>query len=179
MTEIKPYNGQFALYVVLRCLFSGREASPAKQHLSPEEALLALAGQQAAWLHESRLPLWLVKGYEQRLWRDAAVAAAIAARQAAKGGRPDDKIRRHLVYLKYWTLNLTTLMVYPEGLFAPNFIILRRACQPSIRLHLTLKSPGSMEISHNFGDDQRLATLISRRLFPAHGAATAVAKACA
>ena len=73
--------------MLLHCLFSGREASPAKQHLSPEEALLALAGQEAAWVHESRLPLWLVKGYEEKLRRDAAVAAAVAARQAAKGGR--------------------------------------------------------------------------------------------
>ena len=36
---------------------------------------------------------------------------------------PHDKVRRYLVYLKYWTLNLRPLMVYPKVLFPPNFII--------------------------------------------------------
>ena len=36
---------------------------------------------------------------------------------------PDDEARRCLVYLKYWTLNLNPLMVYPNVLFPPNFII--------------------------------------------------------
>ena len=36
---------------------------------------------------------------------------------------PDDKVRGHLDYLKYWTLSLTPLMVYNEVLFPPNFII--------------------------------------------------------
>ena len=36
---------------------------------------------------------------------------------------PDDKVRRHLVYLKYWTLNINPLLVYPEVRFPPNFII--------------------------------------------------------
>ena len=36
---------------------------------------------------------------------------------------PDDKVWRYLVYLKYWTLNFRPLMVYPEVLFPPNFII--------------------------------------------------------
>ena len=36
---------------------------------------------------------------------------------------PDDKVRRYFVYLKYWTLNLRHLMVYPKVLFPPSFII--------------------------------------------------------
>ena len=35
---------------------------------------------------------------------------------------PDDNIQRYLVYFKYWTLNLTPLMVYPRVLFPPSFI---------------------------------------------------------
>ena len=36
---------------------------------------------------------------------------------------PDDKVRRYLVYLKYWTLHLDPLTVYPKVLFPQNFII--------------------------------------------------------
>ena len=36
---------------------------------------------------------------------------------------PDDEVRRYLVQLEYWTLNLRPLMVYPEVLFPLNFII--------------------------------------------------------
>ena len=36
---------------------------------------------------------------------------------------PDAKVRMYLVYLKYWTLNLMPLMVYPKVLFHPNFTI--------------------------------------------------------
>ena len=39
---------------------------------------------------------------------------------------PDDKVRRYLVYLKYWALNLRPLMAYPKVLYRPNFIILRQ-----------------------------------------------------
>ena len=38
---------------------------------------------------------------------------------------PDDKVRRYLVYLKYWTLNLMHVMVYPV-LLPPTFTILER-----------------------------------------------------
>ena len=34
----------------------------------------------------------------------------------------DDKIRRDLVYLQSWTLNLRPLMVSPKVLLPPNFI---------------------------------------------------------
>ena len=37
---------------------------------------------------------------------------------------PDDEVRRYLVCLKYWTLNLNPLLVYPKVLSPPNFIIL-------------------------------------------------------
>ena len=36
---------------------------------------------------------------------------------------PDARVRIYLVYLKYWTLNLMPLMVYPKVLFHPNFSI--------------------------------------------------------
>ena len=32
---------------------------------------------------------------------------------------PHARVRRHLIYLKYWTLNLRPLMVYPQVLFPP------------------------------------------------------------
>ena len=35
---------------------------------------------------------------------------------------PDDKGWRYLVHLKYWTLCLMPLMVYPKVLFPLNFI---------------------------------------------------------
>ena len=42
--------------------------------------------------------------------------------QAVGKSSPDYKVQRYLVYLKYWTLNLTRLMVYPKLLFPSNFI---------------------------------------------------------
>ena len=33
----------------------------------------------------------------------------------------DAKVRVYMVYLKYYTLNLRPLMVYPKVLFRPNF----------------------------------------------------------
>ena len=36
---------------------------------------------------------------------------------------PDDKLQRYLGYLRYWTLNLRPLIIYPYILFPPNFII--------------------------------------------------------
>ncbi len=41
----------------------------------------ALHGQ---WVHESELPLWLIKAYEEKSRREAAVEAARAAREAAR-----------------------------------------------------------------------------------------------
>ena len=40
-----------------------------------------------------------------------------------------DAIVRYLVYLKYWTLNLMPLMVYPKLLFHPKSSIKVSACQ--------------------------------------------------
>ena len=54
------------------------------------------------------------------------VARRLMFRREHWAGTPDDKVWRYLVYLKYWTLNLRPLMVYPEVLFPPNFVILRR-----------------------------------------------------
>ena len=45
---------------------------------------------------------------------------------------PRCEIRRYLVYLKYWTLNLRPLMVYPKVLSPPNFII-KASVPPSLQ----------------------------------------------
>ena len=41
---------------------------------------------------------------------------------------PDAEDRVYLVYLKYWTLNLNPLMVYPKVLFHPIFNIKEEHC---------------------------------------------------
>ena len=48
-----------------------------------------------------------------------------ASKQAAHGVDiiADDRVRRYLVHLKYWTLNLRPLMICPKVLSPPNFII--------------------------------------------------------
>ena len=48
---------------------------------------------------------------------------------------PDDIVRRYLVYLKYWTLNLRPLMVYPKVLFPPD-IIIKDTLQPNLGTRL-------------------------------------------
>ena len=58
----------------------------------------------------------------------------------------DDKFRRYLVYLKYWTLNLGSLMVYPKVLFPPNLInllqeLLEAAAKQEPGLLAALKGP--------------------------------------
>ena len=60
--------------------------------------------------------------------RTQSIARRQAAVQAAEGRVherccPDDKVQRYLVYLKYCTLNLKPLMVYPTVQLPPNFII--------------------------------------------------------
>ena len=42
---------------------------------------------------------------------------------------PDAKLQMYVVYLKYWTLELIPLMVYPKVLFHPNFSIKAFAAQ--------------------------------------------------
>ena len=39
------------------------------------------------------------------------------------GEHPDAKVWMYSVYLKYWTLHLMPLIVYPKVLFRPNFSI--------------------------------------------------------
>lgn len=56
-----------------------------QKELTPEETLAALAGKEPSWVPESRLPLWMLKNYEERVRREAAVASAVAARQAMQG----------------------------------------------------------------------------------------------
>ena len=47
---------------------------------------------------------------------------------------PDDDIWRYLVYLKYWTLNLTPIVDYPKVLFNPNVSLkYHLGLQPSIK----------------------------------------------
>ena len=41
----------------------------------------------------------------------------------------------YLVYLKYWTLNLMPLTVYPKVLLHPNFSI-KDACDDTLARHL-------------------------------------------
>ena len=48
---------------------------------------------------------------------------ACEATQGLGSLAPDDEFRRFLVYLKYWTLDLRALMVYPKVQFPPGFII--------------------------------------------------------
>ena len=62
---------------------------------------------------------------------------------------PDDYFRRYLVYLKYRTLNLMPLMVYPRVLLPPIFIILAcdsiaDACSATLCPHGVLSSSLSM-----------------------------------
>lgn len=39
---------------------------------------------EGQWMHESKLPLWLIKAFEERSRREAALEAARAAREAAR-----------------------------------------------------------------------------------------------
>ena len=52
----------------------------------------------ATWLHESQLPLWLVKMFEEKRRRDVAMVAARAAQQAQ---RDANAASRGLVHLSY------------------------------------------------------------------------------
>ena len=47
--------------------------------------MLSIIGKEAQWVHESSIPLWLIKGYEEKLRKDLALADAMAAKQAAQG----------------------------------------------------------------------------------------------
>lgn len=55
---------------------------------------------EVQWVSESRLPLWLIKGYEENARRAALVAAAEAAREAAKG------TAWHMVHVRRLTMSL-------------------------------------------------------------------------
>lgn len=63
-------------------LQAARAASPAL-HVPPAAAKLPPG--EVSWVSEARLPLWLIKGYEENAKRAALVAAAEAQREAAKG----------------------------------------------------------------------------------------------
>ena len=67
------------------------------------------------------------------LWLQGAQQDGGPSAHQAGGLAPDDKVRRYLVYLKYWTLSLNPLMVYPKVLFRPYFII-NWACMNSLYL---------------------------------------------
>ena len=53
---------------------------------------------------------------------------------------PDEKVWRHLVYLKYWTLNIGALMVYLKVPFPPNFSIKVALCCQHKKLFSSCKS---------------------------------------
>ena len=52
---------------------------------SPLEVARRLAGQEPGWVHESQLPLWLIKTYEENARRLAAEKSAAAVQQAIRG----------------------------------------------------------------------------------------------
>ena len=59
---------------------------------------------------------------------------------------PDDKVRRYLVYLQYWTHNLNPMMVYHKALFPPSFIINQeKRCQLGADCHPELKLPPQLK----------------------------------
>ena len=82
-------------------------------------ALLSQSVQREAAVNKAALGL---EGLEQ------ALAAAHAANQDLHDHIrylriADDRVWRYLVYLKYWTLHLKPLIVYPKVPFHPNSII--------------------------------------------------------
>lgn len=53
--------------------------------LTPTQVMSRLAGREPSWVHESKLPLWLIKSYEERDRRLAAERSAAAAQQVMRG----------------------------------------------------------------------------------------------
>ena len=74
--------------------------------------------------YQGNIPQEFHTGEQQQLsvMQVSGVSGSIG--QAVSVQVPDDNVRRYLVYLKYWTLNLMPLMVYPKVLSPPNSIIL-------------------------------------------------------
>ena len=73
-----------------RALGQGAEAGPSSREGTP-----APKG-PAAWLHESQLPLWLVKAYEEKRRRDVSMVAARAAQQAQRDANAASRGFGHL-----------------------------------------------------------------------------------
>jgi len=51
---------------------------------SPEDVLQQLAGEQPSWVHESKLPLWLIKSFEERIRRQTSEKEALQVQLALK-----------------------------------------------------------------------------------------------
>ena len=52
---------------------------------SPLDVVRRLAGQEPDWVHECQLPLWLVKGYEEKIKRLETERSAAVVQQAIRG----------------------------------------------------------------------------------------------
>lgn len=63
--------------------------TPSQKGLTPEDVLRQLAGDPPTWMHESKLPLWLVKAYEERLRRQTSEKEAYQAQLAHKSDSLD------------------------------------------------------------------------------------------
>ena len=87
----------------------------------------------ATWLHESQLPLWLVKMFEEKRRRDVAMVAARAAQQAQ---RDANAASRGLVHLSHpWLCKaccLVTLSLHEQPCMS---MVQWTACMMSAQVH--------------------------------------------
>ena len=65
-----------------------RPTSAITVDVTPMQVIRRLAGKEADWVHESKLPLWLVKTFEERARRLAEDKSVAAAHQVARGLLP-------------------------------------------------------------------------------------------
>lgn len=73
------------LILTLRESMHCRNELPVVIEETPMQIMTRLAGKAPSWLHESKLPLWLIKAFEEKNRRLAAESAAAAAQQALRG----------------------------------------------------------------------------------------------
>lgn len=52
---------------------------------TPEQYMMSIIGKEAQWVHESMIPIWLLRSYEEKVKREIALAQSLATRQAAQG----------------------------------------------------------------------------------------------
>jgi hypothetical protein len=56
--------------------------TPSQKGQTPEDVLRQLAGDQPTWLHECKVPMWLVKPYEEKIRRQTSEKEAHQAQLA-------------------------------------------------------------------------------------------------